>query len=89
AIMLGERPSAAEVKYMILKAVEASQVVRLDASQVEKISMASIQIILAAHKQIATDGGVIIVRNATFFFLNAFESLGYLGNREIFQLEYV
>jgi anti-anti-sigma regulatory factor len=87
-IRLDEKPSAAEIKYLMLDSLSRHGSIRLDASSVTKISMPVVQVILAAHKQIAAQGGRIIVQNANFFFLSAFERLGYLGSNEIFQLEY-
>jgi hypothetical protein len=87
-IRLDEKPGAADIKYQILEMLGREGAIKLDASDVTKISMPVVQIILAAHKQVSASGGAITVRNANFFFLNAFESLGYLGDKEIFQLEY-
>jgi hypothetical protein len=87
-IRLEEKPSAAEIKYLMLDSLQRHGSIKLEASSVTKLSMPAVQVILAAHKQVLAQGGKIIVQNANFFFLSAFERLGYLGSNEIFELEY-
>lgn len=88
AIILEASPVPVVLHRQLCEALEQGVDVCVDASAVERLSTACIQLLAAVHADLSALGNKLIIRNPSFAFGLAFEALGFEGEREIFTVEY-
>jgi anti-anti-sigma regulatory factor len=87
ALRLGRAPDARELRDALL-ALPPDASPAIDASEVERISCAAFQVLLATLRAAAARGGKLRVLNPSFAFTLAFEAFGLGGDDEPFTVEY-
>jgi len=87
AVKLGAQPQARDIRDAML-ALPTLAGARIDASEVEKLSAPTIQVLLCAFRDAARDGAPIAVLSPSFVFSLALETYGFGGDREPFTVEY-
>jgi anti-anti-sigma regulatory factor len=86
-IRLDTCPDARALRAALLAAQPLADA-RLDASQVARLPLPAIQVLLAAVHEAGAAGGRLTVLDPSFAFTLAFEALGLGGDDEPFNVEY-
>ncbi|MCA3563574.1 MAG: hypothetical protein IOC90_04435 [Methylocystis sp.] len=85
-ILLGSVPDPDTLRAALM-ASSPEKPPRLDASEVKHLSMPALQIMLAAMRETA-GGGRVVIQDPSFALNLAFEAFGFVGTDEPFTVEY-
>ncbi len=87
-IRLSAEPDADALQRDFLTALVQLGDIAVEASQVERLPAAALQVLLAAGLDLAGRGDRLIAVNPSFAFGLAFEAFGFVEGREAFHVEY-